>query len=468
MFKMSTERLTGLPTKPCDPVPLCADHGRRTCYQCLHSINCAPDGQHDANLRYATKDRPLHPAPLRGLNALFIPQLDAHLGLSAGVGSLSNTSNGLYAQEVAKEDLTVDFTVPPAVAPSEGWFHFCQECSLTWLSGHDGPTAAANHPSHTALRDKRTLVAWIGTKQEQTAGCTNHSGVVSFGQDSRYNHTINAASEDEAILSAAQHCLDIVHSRVHQDRIHLIEKYVRTNSDTFLEKAKMFRFVIVVSEPAVHEFFSGLGCWFFHRQPYQVYRTNDGLGVPLIQKFNYGTLRVLELSLEELARTEIMVKWYLIHPSMNRAMINSEQRLSEARPLPAVASRIVDNRLAAMDIDDEAISNDQQFINPNGKSSATTTESDPVAAQGDSAEQQSTSQAGYRSNETTKTKPNGSEDNLMNIQHGTSPPDISGTKTSFPPADSVTSVIATENTAPNGKEQVIDQAHADPNLPNHV
>ncbi|KAI0130548.1 hypothetical protein BJ170DRAFT_693091 [Xylariales sp. AK1849] len=295
-------------------------------------------------------DRGVNPSPLRGLHALFIPQLDAHLGLSGG-NTRSEIPNDIEAREELEANGSFELVTPPAMAPTNDWFHFCDECSLMWLSGHEGPIVVAKHPSHTAIRDKRTLVTWLGVKKTSNSAPSEYGGFVYFGQDSKYNSTLSAPSPEAALLSATQHCFTVVRTHVLESRGHMIEKSVNTNSNKFLERARGFRLVIVVSDPSLAEFFSGLGDRFIWKPLAGTYRTRYGEWArPAARLQSYESLRSLELELERLAAHGIMVKWYLVHPSVNRAIASSAATskpirvdTAHAKPLDLPAEPQVEN-----------------------------------------------------------------------------------------------------------------------------
>ena len=72
-------------------------------------------------------------------------------------------------------------------------YHFCEACSLTWLVGEQGATAAHSHPSHHTLfhiysGPSRSLVVWLDGACPGNGDNTTHAGVgVYFGPNSSYN-----------------------------------------------------------------------------------------------------------------------------------------------------------------------------------------------------------------------------------------------------------------------------------------
>lgn len=319
---MAARRTEDLPASPGLPLPLCPEHRRKTCYRCLHSYNCDASGEvgspyttyHDSARR-----------PLRGRDALFIPQMDAHLGLSAGVTLRSNLATELNAREDHRID-TMNIITPPPMAPHDDWFVFCPQCQLTWISGHEGPSAAASHPAHTAFRDKRTLVCWVGVRDVVLPSQISHSvetqaGVVYFGPRSKYNSLrLTTGDTQDKLIEAIRHCLTTVRTSVLPGRSEAVDGTLQSNSWEFMEKARKFRLVVVLSHPPLVEFLQSIGSLLIwgrlkdiHNRdiyPMDLYRTRYGAWKPRLGNFKlreHDALRSIEEELDRLASAEIMV-----------------------------------------------------------------------------------------------------------------------------------------------------------------
>jgi hypothetical protein len=311
---MAARNVDDLPTSECHALPVCTGHGRSTCYQCLHSFNCDADGQPHSEPYMMTRPSRLH--PLRGQDVLFIPQLDAHLGLTAGVTGRSRVPDALSAGENHGID-ALEIITPPAMAPRDDWFVFCRECQLTWLSGHDGASAAIHHPSHTALRDKRTLVCWAGIRDVQSPSDTppktaTRAGLVHFGPGSKYNTAqLLTGDTEDALFEVAKRCLKTVRISILQERRKVIGNMVHTNSIEFSERAQTFRLVVIVSYPGLVEFLQSLESFVVWGRPNNTYSTRFGKWKPKFANFKpseHMTLRLLEIELDRLAKVGIMVR----------------------------------------------------------------------------------------------------------------------------------------------------------------
>ncbi|KAI1872309.1 uncharacterized protein JN550_004028 [Neoarthrinium moseri] len=332
-------RMADLPDAPCRPLPVCSKHQRRTCYECLHSYNCDNHGCLVDEKVFAADTCRLR-LPLQGANALFVPQLDTHLGLCAGIGS--GSPERPQVEELYNEDGTFTLVTPPAMAPSEEWFHYCKECDLTWLMGHDGPAAAMSHPSHTTLRDKRTLVLWVAARvAEKVNQSRNPIGLVSFGSESTLNQVQQVSASDgpraeqDSLIAAAISGLQKARTFIREQRKAILEKCVKTNSHYFSKMAETFRVLVVVSDPKLVGFVSSLNSHVTWKPITRTYRTRFGEGVPAnAQAGSYEEMHSLEVELEALAVAGIFVKWYLVHPSLNKAVIQlaSKETATDTSP----------------------------------------------------------------------------------------------------------------------------------------
>ncbi|KAH6646059.1 hypothetical protein BKA67DRAFT_92394 [Truncatella angustata] len=309
------------------PIPTCELHGRRTCFVCLHSYNCDIDGGHDISLYYSSnKER--RAAPCRGQDALFIPQLDAHLGLTAGLDGDSELPDGLKVEQ--EFDLrSIDITRPPEIAPRDEWFHHCKECDLVWLSGAEGDKAAATHPSHVAMRDKRTLVCWV------------KDGGYQFAPNSKYNGGVEHLQPREAFIGATVKMLRTARQEVLSDRVSTITASVRTNSHTFIGRASIFRIVVLLSNLDLVQFVTALGGCIWWKEWSETYRTLDGgMYHPAYRLGSYKLLHELEVEVELLARHGITVKWYLIDPlvidTLSSPSVATPARSPESPMLPSI------------------------------------------------------------------------------------------------------------------------------------
>jgi hypothetical protein len=248
--------MENLPYVAGNSIPTCGPHGRRTCYQCLHSFNCDTDGEYHEKVQYgcmASKRTAIY----TGKHALFIPQLDSHLGLTAGVELDNSEANWLILEEIVTLR-SLEIVKPPPVAPDKRWFYYCEDCELTWMSGFEGITAAATHPSHVAIRDERTLACWVGVQTPKLDSTSAHCACYQFGHGSKYNGCDERKEYGEALVAAILTVLRKARLEIHQDRCSAILGSVRTNSGMFLEKAQLFRLVVLVSDPNLVSFLTAL------------------------------------------------------------------------------------------------------------------------------------------------------------------------------------------------------------------
>lgn len=218
-------------------VPTCTLHERRTCYQCLHSFNCDALGDYNGSVHYGIRKTKITPIN-NGKNAVFIPQLDSHLGLTASVKEYSTRPNDMELHEEVFMD-HIEIIRPPQVAPQDEWFYYCTACELTWMSGAEGALAAATHPSHVAIRDKRTLYCWIGAQQRSNEpSCI--VGVQHFGTGSKYNTEHEFSNANEALLATTLKALQTARLGIAHERQDIVAEHVATNSQKFTEQARIF------------------------------------------------------------------------------------------------------------------------------------------------------------------------------------------------------------------------------------
>ncbi|KAK9802169.1 hypothetical protein AB5N19_07977 [Seiridium cardinale] len=325
-----------LPRAPGRPIPTCVRHGRRTCYQCLHSFNCDVNGNYDGDTQYGLREA-RRVAPCAGKDALFIPQLDAHLGLTAGISGGSAQLHGLeFEQEITMN--SIEIIQPPAVAPSQDWFHYCKECQLTWMSGSEGSFAAAAHPSHLAIRDKRTLVCWAGVQDQASVNSSTSRAFHHFGPASKFNGWDEVASPTGAMTTATLKALRKARLRIAPERHSTIQDSATTNSETFVEKAGIFRLVVLVSDLDLVKVLTSLHTCLLWNEKHKAYRTINDETMEAVERLgSYELLHLLEEELDLLAECGITVKWYLVHPSLNKAIsgVNEFSTTIDMKPINA-------------------------------------------------------------------------------------------------------------------------------------
>ncbi|KAI4604354.1 hypothetical protein KJ359_000489 [Pestalotiopsis sp. 9143b] len=329
-----------LPTKVSPKIPVCTHHGQRTCYDCLHSYNCNADGSLDKeHMIESSGTKSVQPS--WGKQALFIPQVDTHLALAAGIGSSSENAKTFQVEDEIDFN-GIDVVGPPPLAPRDDWFHYCPNCQLTWMQGLEGRQSAAHHPSHRAFRDKRTLVCWVGvlpplrppkSKKNAASGYdtkkaaqgeklpTVYQAFSYFGEDSFYNHSMSGATATHVLLETVRVTLRVAAGRLLDARYKQVKEAARTNSEAFIEKAQIFRLVVVISDPDLVEFLTAIHACLWWRPEAKTYRTTDGKKMRCAHNLGeYEVLRQIEVEIERLAEMGIAVKWYHVHPSLNKAM----------------------------------------------------------------------------------------------------------------------------------------------------
>lgn len=291
------------------PVPKCI-HKQTTCYTCLISWNCDARGDFDPNLWYDLKE-PLRPSPYTGSHALFIPQIDTHLGLTAGLNANSTDIEKFNVLDEADiNGIQISLPPPMALHDGYGWHIYCRTCELTWMVGVEGEWCAKSHPAHSAVRDKRTLVCWAGVQPLRDFGTDpeeQYRAVYWFGPDSKFNGSTKDDDHRKALITTVIDMLRRVRFSVLPERCEHVAKRAKSNSEVFLEKARIFRLVVVISDPDLIEFIIAMRTYLWWKPKAQTYRTLDGNMSKSAYRFDYVLLHEAEKEIEALSEIGIFV-----------------------------------------------------------------------------------------------------------------------------------------------------------------
>jgi hypothetical protein len=291
------------------PVPKCI-HKQTTCYTCLISWNCDARGDFDPNLWYDLKE-PLRPSPYTGSHALFIPQIDTHLGLTAGLNANSTDIEKFNVLDEADiNDIQISLPPPMALHDGYGWHIYCRTCELTWMVGVEGEWCAKSHPAHSAVRDKRTLVCWAGVQPLNDFGTDpeeQYRAVYWFGPDSKFNGSTKDDDHRKALITTVIDMLRRVRFSVLPERCEHVAKRAKSNSEVFLEKARIFRLVVVISDPDLIEFIIAMRTYLWWKPKAQTYRTLDGNMSKSAYRFDYVLLHEVEKEIEALSEIGVFV-----------------------------------------------------------------------------------------------------------------------------------------------------------------
>ena len=157
---------------------------------------------------------------LEGSEARFDPRSDSEIA-----GPAARIIGGPAAQ------IRVNCAAAAAAAAATGpvSYHFCEVCSLTWLVGKAGATAARSHPSHHTFVHsysgaRRSLVVWLDGACPDNGNNAKHAGIgVYFGPNSSHNISQlllaptgnqGPATGNKAELAAAAAALQTVRCKV--------------------------------------------------------------------------------------------------------------------------------------------------------------------------------------------------------------------------------------------------------------
>ncbi|ETS77708.1 hypothetical protein PFICI_09770 [Pestalotiopsis fici W106-1] len=306
---------------PSERAPVCAEHMRTTCHDCLQSYNCDSQGEYSPEVWYDSKE-PRRTDIYFGKHALFIPQIDTHLGLTAGLNA-NSTNIGKFNVLEDIEFNSNNLILPPPMAPDKEWCVECPKCNLMWMVGVEGLYSAASHPAHRVMRDKRTLVCWAGVQplgEFDRQSEVEYRAAYYFGHLSKFNGSTKDDSPNKALLTTIIEMLRKVRFSVLPERCALIAEAAKSNSEVFLEKARIFRLVVMVSDPDFIDFIVAMRTCVWWKPQFQTWRTLDGEMMDCTYKLgSYDLLHEIEEEIEALSQIGILVKWYPVHESINIA-----------------------------------------------------------------------------------------------------------------------------------------------------